>query len=276
MFKPTRPLILLTNDDGIRSPGLRAAAEAVCELGDLLMVAPAQQQTGMGRAIPPVPGRRIRQEVVSVGCQEMPAFALEVTPAQAVGYGILVLAPHFYGRRPDLVISGINYGENLGTSVTVSGTVGAALQAAEMGVRGLAVSLETDKAYHYNHGHDVDWSAAAHFTRWCAAALLSAQLPPDVDVIKIDVPYNATPGTPWRLTRQSRQSYYEVLPPAVPMLDGELPLLDYRVAIDWDTLEPDSDIWAFARDRVVSVTPLSQDMTARADFAGLGELLRGA
>lgn len=272
----SRPLILLTNDDGIASPGLQAAAEAVCELGDLLMVAPAQQQTGMGRAIPPIPGRQIRRETVQVGCQEMPAYALEVTPAQAVAYGILVLAPHLYGRRPDLVISGINYGENLGTSVTVSGTVGAALQAAEMGVRGLAVSLETDRAYHYNHGHDVDWSAAAHFTRWCARALLAMRPPFDVDVIKIDVPCDATSATPWRLTRQSRQSYYEVLPPAVPALDGELPILGYRVAIDWNTLEPDSDIWAFARDRVVSVTPLSQDMTARADFATLSALLQGA
>ncbi len=119
MFDASRPLILLTNDDGITSPGLQAAAEAVCELGHLLMVAPDRQQTGMGRAIPPIPGRRIRRETVRVGCQEMPAYALEVTPAQAVAYGILVLAPHFYGRRPDLVISGINYGENLGTSVTV-------------------------------------------------------------------------------------------------------------------------------------------------------------
>lgn len=272
----TRPLILLTNDDGIRSPGLRAAAEAVCELGDLLLVAPAEQQTGMGRATPPLPGRRIMQLKVPVGCQEMPAYAIEGTPAQAASYGILVVAPALCGRRPDLVISGINYGENLGTAVTASGTVGAALQAAEMGVRGLAVSLETDKAYHYNHGHDVDWSTAAHFTHWCARRMLAAQLPPDVNVIKIDVPCDAAPDTPWRITRQSRQPYYEVLPPAKPVLDGELPILDYRVVIDWAALEPDSDIWAFALDRIVSVTPLSQEMTARVDFAGLGEMLRGA
>ncbi len=273
MFDAGRPLILLTNDDGIRSPGLRGAAEAVCDLGDLLLVAPAEQQTGMGRAIPPLPGRRIARGAVPVGCQEMSAYAIEGTPAQAVSYGVLVLAPALFGRRPALVISGINYGENLGTSVTVSGTVGAALQAAEMGVRGLAVSLETDKAYHYNHGHDVDWSAAAHFTKWCARAMLAAQLPHDLDVIKMDVPNDATALTPWRLTRQSRQSYYQVLPPAELVTEGELPILDYRVAIDWATLEPDSDIWAFARDRVVAVTPLSQDLTARVDFVRLGAVL---
>lgn len=275
-----RPLILLTNDDGIYSPGLRAAAAAVCDLGDLLMVAPAEQQTGMGRAVPPVPGRRVSRVGLLVGCQELPAYAVESTPAQAVTLGILALAPHLFGRRPDLVISGINYGENLGTTVTASGTVGAALQAAELGVHGLAVSLETDKAYHYNHGHDVDWSAAAHFTRLCARAMLApngaAQLPFDVDVIKVDVPSDATAATPWRLTRQSRQPYYEVLPPDEPQLEGELPILDYRIAVDWATLDPESDIWAFARDRVVSVTPLSQDMTARAGFGTLDALLRGA
>ena len=272
----TRPLILLTNDDGIRSPGLLAAAAAVCDLGDLLLAAPAEQQTGMSRAVPPIPNRRIYPTRVPVGCQEMPAYAIESTPAQAVSYGILALAPAVFDRRPDLVISGINYGENLGTTVTASGTVGAALQAAEMGVRGLAVSLETDKAYHYHHGHDVDWSAAAHFTRQCAQIMLAARLPFDVDVIKVDVPCDATVATPWRLTRQSRQSYYQVLPPAEPVTEGEMPLLNYRVAVDWATLETDSDIWAFARDRIVSVTPLSQDMTARVDFAGLRKLLHGS
>ena len=275
-----RPLILLTNDDGIRSPGLLAVASAVCDLGDLLMVAPAEQQTGMSRAVMATSGRRISSIRLPVGCQEQPAYAIEGTPAQAVTYGILALAPHLHGRRPDLVISGINYGENLGTTVTASGTVGAALQAAEMGVLGLAVSLETDKAYHYNHGQDVDWSAAAHFTRLCAESMLAAdragRLPGDVDVIKVDVPCDATPATPWRLTRQSRQSYYMELPPAQPQLDGVLPLLDYHIAIDWATLEPDSDIWAFARDRIVSVTPLSQDLTARVDVAGLERELRGA
>lgn len=275
-----RPLILLTNDDGIRSPGLLAVAEAVCDLGELLMVAPAEQQTGMSRAVLAIPGRRISSLRLSVGCQELPAYALEGTPAQSVIYGILALAPHLHGRRPDLVISGINYGENLGTTVTASGTVGAALQAAEMGVRGLAVSLETDRAYHYNHGHDVDWSAAAHFTRLFAenmlAAKIAGRLPGDVDVIKVDVPCDATAATPWRLTRQSRQSYYAELPPLQPQTDGEVPLLDYEVAIDWATLEPESDIWAFARDRVVSVTPLSQDLTARVDLVALERVVRGA
>ncbi len=78
------------------------------------------------------------------------------------------------------------------------------------------------------------------------------------------------------MTRQSRQPYYETLPPAAPPPRGKLIRLDYRVNIEWETLERDSDIWAFAADRVVSVTPLSHDLTARADFELLAQRLRGS
>jgi len=268
------PLILLTNDDGIHSPGLLAVAEAVCDLGELLMIAPATQQTGMGRGIPPMTDRVLRREVVTVECQDMPAYAITGSPAQAVLYGILALAPHVCGRKPDLVISGINYGENLGTCVTASGTVGAALQAAELGVPGLAVSLETDKAFHLHHGQDMDWSAAAAVTRHFAQVMLAAQLPFDVDVLKIDVPADATPETGWRVTRQSRQSYYQDYAPAEFTPEGNLALLDYGIDVQWDTLEPDSDIYAFAVDRTISVTPLSHDLTSRVWLANLEQLLR--
>ena len=266
-------MILLTNDDGIHSPGLLAVAEAVCDLGELVMIAPATQQTGMGRGIPPMTDRRIKREAVTVGCQAMPAYGLTGSPAQAVLYGVLALAPHLCGRKPDLVISGINYGENLGTCVTASGTVGAALQAAELGVPGLAVSLETDKAFHLHHGQDMDWTAAASITRHFAQVMLAAQLPFDVDVLKIDVPADATPETGWRITRQSRQSYYQDYAPAEFTPEGNLALLDYGIDVQWDTLEPDSDIYAFAVDRVISVTPLSHDLTSRVGLADLEQLL---
>lgn len=265
-----RPLILLTNDDGITSPGLLAAAEAVCDLGELLIVAPSSQQTGMGRGTPPILNGMLTIESLRVGCEDIGVYSLNGSPAQTVTIAVLGIAP----RRPALVVSGINYGENLGTTVTGSGTVGAALQAAELGIPGLAVSLETDKAYHYNHGEDVHWSAAAHFARYFAQRMLSAPLPPDVDVLKVDIPAEATADTPWRVTRQARQPYYKVLPPAALMTPGPLITLDYRIEIDWDTLGEDTDVYAFARDRVVSVTPLSQDLTSRTDLVRLAQQLR--
>lgn len=268
---PSRPLILLTNDDGIRSPGLLAAAEAVCDLGDLLIVAPATQQTGMGRGSPPIINGSVTAEHLTVQCQEFPAYSLTGSPAQTVVYAVLVLA----ARRPDLVISGINYGENPGTVVTASGTVGAALQAAEFGIPALAVSLETDPQYYYHYGHDVDWRVAGLTTRKLAQAVLQAQLPFDVDVLKIDVPADATPETPWRLTRQSRQSYFRLFRREGAQPDPQTGWvhLDYDIIIDWERLEPDSDIAGFVRDRVITVTPLSQDLTSRADFAALARLL---
>jgi 5'-nucleotidase len=268
----TRPLIFLTNDDGIASPGLAAAAEAVYELGELLIVAPATQQTGMGRATPAIAGGAITEETVRTGSRVLPAYAVSGSPAQAVIYGVIVLAR----RRPDLVIAGINHGENPGTSVTSSGTVGAALQASEFGIPGLALSLETTKEYHREYGSTMDWRGAMYYTRYFAKALLRKELPADVDVLKVDVPVIATPETPWRITRLSRQPYYETFRAEDQPSDETVVRLDYDVNIHWDTLEQDSDIYAFARERIVSVTPLSHDLTSRTDLMRLGQLLRRA
>jgi len=265
-----RPLILITNDDGIDSPGLRAAIEAVHDLGDLLIAAPIQQQSSMGRSLARRPHAHVEEKRVLINGQELKAYALDASPAQTVLYAILVLAE----TRPTLAISGINFGENLGTGTTISGTVGAALQAGDMGVPALAISLETDKRYHYNIGYDVDWRVGRHFTREFAQRLLENRLPHDVDVIKVDIPATATPQTPWRITRQSRQPYYTV---RVPPGNGRRawPIFDYVVEIDWATLEPDSDIYVFARERLVSVTPLSVDLTARVDFEHMRQVLDG-
>jgi 5'-nucleotidase len=266
----SKPLILLTNDDGIASPGLLAAAQAVCDLGELLIVAPVTQQTGMGRGGPPILEGVMTIHTLRVGCEDVAIYSINGSPAQAVVYGALAVAP----RKPDLVISGINHGENVGTSVTVSGTVGAALQAAELGILGLAMSFEVPPAYYFNHGDHLEWSAPAHFTRYFAQALLAVQLPGDVDVIKVDVPASARPDTPWRITRQSRQPYWQPVLPQQRQQAGALLALDFRIEIDWATLEADSDIYAIARDRVVAVVPLSQDLTSRTDLSALENSLR--
>lgn len=264
----SRRLILVTNDDGVHSPGLRAAVEAVLPLGDVVVVAPLEQQTSMSRSLPPTDGV-LHPISLTVGGESVPAYGLQGSPAYAVMYGILWLARE---KRPDLVVSGINYGENLGSGTTISGTVGAAFQAAAMGVRSLAVSLETDPAYHFWHG-DADWRTAIHFTHYFARRLLTRELPFDVDVLKIDVPQHATPDTPWRLTRQSRHAYYANYLSEV-FQDGRLGgKIDYHVGVRPEQVEPDSDIYAFLKERVVSVTPLSIDCTARVDFDHLRSVL---
>lgn len=263
-----QPLILVTSDDGIESPGLRAAVSAVLSLGDVIVSAPCEQQTGAGRSLPTFNDGAIHEIDYRVNGQSVPAYALHGSPAQAVLYALVELVP----RRPALCVSGINYGENIGSTVTSSGTVGAAMEAANEGVPGLAISLETEKQYHYNHSEDVDLSAATYFTHHFAARMLATEMPFDVDLLKVDVPRDATPATPWRVTRLSRQRYFHVLPSGRCRL-AEKGRLDYEMVIDGATLEPDSDIYAVCMERAVSVTPLSLDLTSRIAFEELEELL---
>src|SRR5215467_7022964 len=134
-----RPLILFTNDDGIASPGLWAVVDAFYDVGDVLVVAPREQQSGMGRSLPVTSeGRIIEQERLIRG-EPNKVYAVDGTPAQAVQHGVIELAD----RLPSLVVSGINYGENCGNGVTISGTVGAALEAASLGIPAIAVSQQT-------------------------------------------------------------------------------------------------------------------------------------
>jgi 5'-nucleotidase len=262
------PLILITNDDGIESPGLLAAIGAVYDLGEILVVAPRYQQTGAGRSFPSSDGV-IHQQNVEVKGLTIPAFSIDGSPAQAVQYGLVELTP----RLPDLLVAGINYGENVGSGVTISGTVGAVLEGAAFGIPSLAVSLEAPLEYHLSYSEDIEFGAAAFFTRLFARRLLSVALPPDVDALKIEVPQDATEETPWRLTRVSRQPYFYPVPGNRTRLADRAPL-GYEMRIDLDTLEEDSDIFALAQERVVAVSPLSLDLTSRVDFTYLTQLLR--
>ncbi len=263
-------LIILTNDDGIESPGLLAAAHALAPLGWILVAAPSRQQSAMGRSMPLTNEGTIQSLQRAIGDDHWEVYAVDGTPAQSVQHAILELAD----RRPDLVVSGINYGENVGTGTTISGTIGAALEAASFKVPALAVSLAMDQQYHVSHSDEVDFSAAGYFTHHFAERLLKNSMPPDVDVLKVDVPWDATEQTAWRLTRQSRQSYYQPQRPERASFD--IPgIVGYRRDIDFDGLEPESDIAVLVNERLVSVTPLSLDLTSRVPFHELDAQLRG-
>ena len=154
-----QPLILITNDDGIASKGLRSAAEACDLLGEVLICAPTVQQSGTGRSMPPTSDGRIFPQDIIVNGRAITGYAIEGTPAQVVQHGMFEIAE----RTVDLVVSGINYGENLGEGVTVSGTIGAALESASFKVPSIAISLETSKEHHYSLSDEIDFSVAAHF-----------------------------------------------------------------------------------------------------------------
>ena len=260
--------ILLTNDDGIRSPGLWAAAEALSDIGFVTVAAPRDQSSGMGRSLPATSDGTIRPETLNVCGKDWTVYAVGGSPAQAVLHGMLEIMP----QRPDLVVSGINYGENMACGVTISGTVGAAMEAAGMGVRALAMSLEAGVEHHHSHSLDIDFSTAAWFTAYFARIMLEKDMPPDVDLIKVDIPNDATPQTPWEVTRLSRQPYFVPVAPVRASWDESK-----RVSYKFEPIIPceqDSDVNALQVKRIISVTPLSLDMTSRVVLSDLSALLR--
>lgn len=257
----SRPLLLITNDDGVHSPGLRAAAEAVADLGELLVVAPARQQTSMSRAFVTGPSAgSVERVAVEVAGRTLDFYAVTGSPAMAVTHAMLELAD----RRPDLCISGINYGENIGGGLGVSGTIGAAMQAQAFNVPSLATSLQVDPS-EWHTLESKDWTAARYFTRKLALQLLAEGFPDDVSVINLNVPRDATPATELRRTVQSRSPYYVHSLPVGRVL-SEPVRLQIDVRVDRARVEPRSDVHALVIDGVVSVTPLTWSMTATTDW----------
>lgn len=265
---PNRAQILLSNDDGIKSPGLWAAAEALSSLGFVTVAAPREQATSMGRAMPISSDGKITPVTLRVGGQDWLAHAVGGSPAQSVLHGILELMP----RKPDLVVTGINYGENIGNGITISGTVMAALEGASHGIPALAVSAQLVDTGWYEYA-DLDFSAAAHFTRLFAGLLLDQRMPPDVALLKVDVPHDATPQTPWRITRQALHPYYR----PYALRDGSLEEpggIGVRIQVTPDEVPPDSDVYTLFFDKMVSVTPITLDMTSRVGLPDLERWLR--
>jgi 5'-nucleotidase len=265
-----RPLILFTNDDGIQSPGLWAAVRAFADAGDLLIVAPREQQSGTGRSLP-VHSKGVIYPTEPPNGEPGTAYAVDGTPAQAVQHGVIEIAD----RLPSLVVSGINYGDNLGNGVTISGTVGAALEAASMGIPALAVSQQTHHDLHLTYSTEVDFTAAAHFAHFFGTWLLNNPIhPDDVDLLKIDVPLGATPESEWAVTRLSRRRVYWPTRPERASW-AENGRLGYKYDTDPSKAEPTSDVHAVLHRGVISVTPMSLDMTSRTDPFRLRQLFTG-
>jgi 5'-nucleotidase len=263
--------ILLTNDDGIQSPGLWAAAETLSSLGFVNVAAPRDQFSGAGRSLPLDSDGIITAHQMNVNGKDWRVFSVGGTPAQAVLHALIEILE----EKPCLVVSGINYGENIGSGITISGTVGAALEAASMGIPGLAVSLQTAPENYLSYSTSVNFSAAAYFTAYFARLMLGKRLPPDVQVLNINIPAGATPQTPWEITRLSMQRYYEPLP--TQRASWDIPgSMGFKVMCDPLRDPPDTDVYAIQVKKRVSVTPLSLDMTSRVDLQELDSSLRKA
>ena len=242
------PLILVTNDDGYRSDGISILAEALSTLGDVTICAPIEEASAIGHALTlrrPLRLEHIRENV----------YAVDGTPTDCVNMAVTQI----FKRPPDMVVSGINKGWNLGDDVTYSGTVAGALEGALLGVPALAVSLAaTRKAYDFSH------SAQAATT--LAAAMFRRPLPPWT-FLNVNLPKGQPKG--FRATVQAKRNHITSI---AERLDPKgRPY--YWIEEGQDEWEPhDRSDYQAVRDGYISVTPLHPDLTAHHAFAAVEDL----
>jgi 5'-nucleotidase len=261
------PLVLVTSDNGIASEGLWAAAEALLSIGEVLVVAPDRQGSGGRRSMPSTATGESKPYVREIDGQRVLGYAVDASTALAVRRGVLELAC----RKPSLVVSGINHGYTLSTDAAISGTVDAALEGAALGIPAMSISLEMDPGHLLLGGVRANYDAAKAFVERFALHLLSYPLTYDADVLNINLPADAAPDTPWRLTRLARERHPR---PQAPNRTAGQRRPGYAVLANAMQARMDSDVWAVQVDRVVSVTPLSLDLTARTICSGWGASAR--
>jgi 5'-nucleotidase len=234
-----RPLILVTNDDGVRAPGLAALAEALAELGEVWVFAPDRQQSAVSHSVSLHRPLRLHE----VGERW---FMVDGTPVDCVMLAIRDRLP----RRPVLVVSGVNNGANLGDDVTYSGTVAGAYEGMLLGIPAIAVS---DVSYTPEH-----FDTAAQFAAKLGRNVIERGLPADtvLNVNVPDLPYDQLQGVSH--TFLGRRHYEDAIISRVDprgqtyyWIGGTLP--DHEP-------EPGTDVEAIAQGRV-SVTPLHRDLT---------------
>lgn len=231
------PHILITNDDGIHAPGLRALVDALKADATLTVIAPSHERSAAAQSL------TLRQPIY---CDQVAEneFAVEGTPADA-----MILAFHtILKERPDLVISGINRGGNLGENIFYSGTVGAAMEATINHVPAVAVSLA-------HRGREFDFGPAAQFTRSLAPLIIKEGLPPGV-LLNVNIPLDWSGEI--QFTRQSSKITRNLLRPGEDPRGRRYFWLSEQELIKH--IEPGTD-QAAIRDRAISITPLELDHT---------------
>ncbi|MEJ5227164.1 5'/3'-nucleotidase SurE [Thermodesulfovibrio sp.] len=233
------PLILVTNDDGFFSRGIQTLAEALKELGDVFIVAPDRDRSAVSHAL--TMHRPLRVDLIREGC-----YSVNGTPTDCVVVGVKKLLP----REPDLLVSGINKGANLGEDVTYSGTVSAAIEGTILGVPSFAISLVGERPFKYE--------TACHFAIAISKFIIEKGLPQDT-LLNVNVPNKGLKEIAGvKVTKQGKRSYensiHEIYSPW-----GEKQYWIGGGVVSWQKME-NTDIQA-VMEGYVSVTPLHIDLT---------------
>jgi 5'-nucleotidase len=245
------PTILVTNDDGYRSEGIAVLADSLKRLGEVTIVAPYEEASAIGHAL--TLRRPLRLEHISAG-----VFAVDGTPTDCVNIAIAHVFKHV---MPDLIVSGINKGWNLGDDVTYSGTVSGAFEGALLGVPSLAVSVPFDGRT------PCDFSYAAHAAATLAETVLANALPPRT-FLNINAPKGMPKG--FRVTVQAKRNHIT----SVAKRHDPKGRPYFWIEEGQDEWEPhDRSDYQAVRDGYISVTPLHPDLTAHASLGLIGDLL---
>lgn len=257
------PNILITNDDGLYSAGLKASYEALHDLGEVYVVAPAVQKSGVGRSMSIMEPIRVSE----VNMNGIDVYAVDGTPTDAVIIGI----HEIIGDIPDLTISGINLGENLSTeAVTTSGTVGAALEAATQGSNAIALSMELPDVDKFElFFKPYDFSFAKEILRKVCKIVLKKGMPEGVDVLNINVPSKPNGGI--EVTRLAKKMYKTRIEKRYDPRGRKYYWIN---GVETREAEKGTDIYAL-RSGKVSITPLTIDLTANVDFDAIRSWLEG-
>lgn len=255
--------ILLTNDDGIHSPALWETAKILQEIADVTIVAPREQQSGTGRSMPKTSLCTI-EKVNSPDGSGIKAYAIDATPAQAVQYGVLEIMETY----PDLIVSGINYGNNFSHSVTASGTLGATLEAAAIGIPSVALSLETDFHEFYNNSNKINFKNAALVTKRVISYVFEHGLPDECDILKVEMPRDVEKDTPAFFVPLSPKRFYQIGKPERTKKQWQEPFhyLKISQAIPATQHPKNSDVYVTLVDRLVALSPIRFNMSAPIDF----------
>ena len=241
--------ILICNDDGFHAPGLAALYNAVADLGEVVVVAPANEQSGTAHAVTVSNPLKIKKQKFQ---EDFEGYSVTGTPADCVKIAVSVLLE----RKPHLLISGINYGPNVGISVVYSGTVSAAGEGTLLNIPSMAVSLDTFE--------NPRWETAGHVAAKMAGEIIRKGLPPAtmLNVNVPNLPLDEVKGL--AVTRVGRSRFAEVFHRRTMPRGGDYYWLDG----DLEPLEDvkGTDIQAVQKG-YVSVTPVSFDLTNHAALA---------
>jgi 5'-nucleotidase len=248
-----KPLILVTNDDGITSPGIYALVEAVREIGDVVVIAPDKPQSGVGHAITINATLRLNKTNYHKVKEE---YSLSGTPVDCVK----MATDKILKRKPDLCVSGINHGSNISINVIYSGTMSAAIEGAIDGIPSVGFSL-------MDYSINADFSASKEIVKIIVKNVLAKGLPKNI-CLNVNIPtLHISEIKGIKMCRQANASWKEKFEErkdpsgsSYYWLTGEF--------IDLEKEKKDTDVWA-ARNNYVSVVPVQYDLTAYGAISSL-------